>query len=404
MNAVPIGDGVYWVGALNPELRVFDIVMETKYGTTYNAYLVKGEKIALVETVKAGFDDQLLERLAGVVNPEDVDYIVLNHTEPDHSGALGELLKRMPRAQVVGSRAAIMFLSQMLNAEFNNKVVNHGDEIDLGGKTLRFISAPFLHWPDSMFTYLPEDKILFTCDAFGCHYSSEKVFNDLVGDVKDAYKYYYDVIVAPFSKYVLEAAEKIKGLEVEVIAPSHGPVLRQDPWSYVELYGKWATKEKPMYRQKKVPVIYTSAYGYTGILAGEIAAGLAEGGVEAELLNMCDYSTADLIEKIDESAGFLIGSPTINRDAVPPVWELLAHVSAIVNKDKPVAAFGSYGWSGEAVKLIEQRLQGLQCKVVQPGLRVNFVPSQKSQEEARDFGRTFAGAVGGKPLQTGQSA
>lgn len=397
MKAVQIKEGVYWVGALNPDLRVFDIVMETKYGTTYNAYMVKGEKVALIETVKAGFEDQLLGRLAGVVNPEDVDYIVLNHTEPDHSGALGRLLEEMPRAQVVGTRAAIMFLSQMLNAEFNHKVVGHGDEIDLDGKTLRFISAPFLHWPDSMFTYLPEDKALFTCDAFGCHYCSEKVFNDLVGDVGDAYKYYYDVIVSPFSKYVLEAAEKIKGLDIDVIAPSHGPVIRQDPWSYVEMYGKWSMKEKPADGQKKVPVIYTSAYGYTGRLAGEIAAGLAEGGVQAELLEICNYSRAELVKKIDESDGFLIGSPTINRDAVPPVWELLAHVSAIVNKDKPVAAFGSYGWSGEAVKLIEQRLQGLQCKVVQPGLRVNFIPSPNSLEEARAFGRSFTEAVGGRP-------
>lgn len=396
MNAVKMKEGVYWVGALNPDLRIFDIVMETKYGTTYNAYLVKGEKTALVETVKAGFEDQLLGRLEDVMNPEDVDYIVLNHTEPDHSGALGELLKKMPRAQVVGSRAAITFLSHMLNTDFNNRIVNHGDEIDLGGKTLRFISAPFLHWPDSMFTYLPEDKILFTCDAFGCHYSSEKVFNDLVGDVSDAFKYYYDVIVSPFSKYVLEAAGKIKELAIDVIAPSHGPVLREDPWRYVEQYGKWSASKKPAEGPRKVPVIFASAYGYTGRLAGEITAGLAEGGVRAELLEIGKLSRAELIEKINESDGFLIGSPTINRDAVPPVWELLAHVSAIVNKDKPVAVFGSYGWSGEAVKLMEQRLQGLQCKVIQPGLRVNFVPDHKALEEARTFGRAFAEALNGK--------
>lgn len=403
MKAVQIKEGVYWVGALHPDLRVFDIVMETKYGTTYNAYLVKGEKTALIETVKAGFEEQLLGRLEGLVNPEDVDYIVLNHTEPDHSGALGRLLERMPRAQVVASRAAVAFLSQMLNKDFPHRVVGHGEEIDLGGKTLRFISAPFLHWPDSMFTYLPQNKVLFTCDAFGCHYHSEKVFNDLVGDVDDAYQYYYDVIVSPFAKYVLEAAEKIKGLEIEVIAPSHGPVLRQDPWRYVEMYGKWATKEKPAGGRKKVPVLYVSAYGYTGKLAEEIAAGLEEAGVEAELLDLGEHPREELIARINESDGFLIGSPTINRDAVPPVWELLAHVNIIVNKDKPVAAFGSYGWSGEGVKLMEQRLQGLQCKVVQPGLRVNFTPSRQSLEEARAFGRSFAGAVGGKPGEAATS-
>lgn len=397
LQAKQIKDGIYWVGAKDPDLRVFDIVMETKYGTTYNSYLVRGEKTALIEGVKAGFEGQLLERLAGVADPGEIDYIILNHTEPDHSGALGSLLKKMPRAQVIASKTAIMFLKQMLNGEFNHRVVGHGEEIDLGGRSLRFISAPFLHWPDSMFTYLPEDRVLFTCDVFGRHYCGEELFDDLVDDGSDSFKYYYDVIMSPFGKYVLEALDKLKGLEIEVIGPSHGPVLRQNLGKYIQLYRQWAAGERAGGGQKKVPVIYTTAYGYTGILAGEIAVGLSEGGVKAELLEIGNYPKEELVARINASDGFIIGSPTINRDAVPPVWELLAHVNVPVNKDKPAAAFGSYGWSGEAVKLIEQRLQGLQCKVVQPGLRVNFVPGEKSLEEARAFGRSFAAAVGGSP-------
>jgi len=396
MKAIGIKDGVYWVGALNPDLRIFDVIMETKHGSTYNSYLVKGEnKIALFEVVKVGFENQLLERISSVVDPAEIDYLIFDHTEPDHSGSIGEILKKMPKAQVLGSRAAITFLSQILNTEFNHRVMNDGDELDLGNKTLRFFSTPFLHWPDTMMTYIPEDKILLSCDAFGSHYSHEEMFNDLAGDFSEEFKVYYDALVYPFSNYVLEAAAKLKDLEVDIICPSHGPMLRQDPWSYVNTYVKWSTKE--IYRgPKKVAVIYTSNYGYTGTLAKQIAAGLAEENVQAEVMDILDYSTAELHKKIDMADGLIIGSPTFNRDAIPPVWELLAEVSAIVNKNKPAAAFGSFGWSGEAVKFIEQRLQQLQFKIAQPGLRVNFAPSASNLEDALNFGRTFAAALVGK--------
>lgn len=242
-------------------------------------------------------------------------------------------------------------------------------------------------------TYLPEDKILFSCDAFGSHFSSKQIFNDLVGDFSEEFKVYYDAIVYPFSKYVLEAASKIKDLGIDIICPSHGPILRQDPWSYINTYVDWSTM-KMEDGPKKVIVIYTSNYGYTGRLAKEIAVGLADGGVKVEVMDILDYSKADLRKKIDLADGLLIGSPTFNRDAIPPVWELLAEVSAIINKDKPAAAFGSYGWSGEAVKFLEQRLQQLQFKIAQPGLRVNFVPNADNLEEARNFGREFAAVVG----------
>lgn len=395
MKALQIKDELFWVGALNPDLRIFDVIMETKNGTTYNSYLVKGEnKIALFEVVKEGFENELMERISSVADPSAIDYIIFDHTEPDHSGSIAEVLKKMPNAQVLGSRAAITFLTQILNTEFNHRVINQGDELDLGGKTLRFFSTPFLHWPDTMMTYLPEEKVLFSCDAFGSHYCQAEMFNDLVGDFSEEFRVYYDALVYPFRKYVLDAAVKLKDLEIEIICPSHGPILRQDPGSYIKKYVDWATKE--IYTgPKKVAVVYTSNYGYTGRLAAEIAVGLAEGGMQAEVLDIMEYSKTDLRNKIDQADGFLIGSPTFNRDAIPPVWELLAEVSAIVNKDKPAAAFGSYGWSGEAVKFIEQRLQQLQFKIAQPGLRINFVPTVNNLEEARNFGRTFADIVGG---------
>ncbi|MGQ9556407.1 MAG: FprA family A-type flavoprotein [Desulfurispora sp.] len=393
-QAISIVPGVYWVGAKDPDLRVFDIVMETKYGTTYNAYLVQGrEKTALIETVKMRFYEELQQRVTAVVPLDKIDYIIVNHTEPDHSGSMVRLLDDAPRATVVGSKVALKFLKQQVNRDFPSREVGDGDHLDLGGRTLRFINAPFLHWPDSMFTYLPEDKILFTCDAFGCHYCGESIFNDEVGDISDAYKYYFDVIVKPFRQYVLEAAEKIQGLDVAIIAPSHGPVLRQDPWKYVQIYAQWSRQEKDLAAPPKVAVLYSSAYGYTGALAQEIAAGLQESGVQAELLEIIMHPLSELVDKIEAADGFLIGSPTINRDAVPPVWQLLSGVSAIINKGKPAGAFGSYGWSGEAVKFIEQRLKDLQLKVPVAGLRVNFAPSGEDLARAREFGRQFAAAV-----------
>lgn len=393
MQAVPVKDGVWWVGALDPSLRIFDVVMETRHGTTYNSYLVRGRsKTALIETVKYGFESELLQRVAGVVDPATVDYIVLNHTEPDHSGALGRVLEAMPKAQVCASKVALKFLEEIVNRKFDAVEARDGEILDLGGLTLRFIAAPFLHWPDSMFTYLAEEKVLFSCDVFGCHYWDGHLFNDEAGDFGEAYRYYYDVIFSPFKKYVLEAVEKIRPLEIDVICHSHGPILRHNPRYYVGLYEEWSLQAPPE-PQKKVLLAYASAYGYTRRLAEAIAEGIREAGVKADLVDAGITPPGAIMHRVEGADGLLVGSPTINRDAVPPIWEMLAYVSPLINRGKPAAAFGSYGWSGEAVKLIEQRLEGLQFRVVGPGLRVNLQPSGTDLEEAREFGRRFAAAV-----------
>ncbi|HBV96562.1 MAG: lactamase [Peptococcaceae bacterium BICA1-7] len=390
MKAVAIKDGVYWVGAKNPDLRVFDIVMTTECGTTYNAYLVVGEKVALVETVKSGFEEELLSRVASVLPPEQVDYIIMNHTEPDHSGALGKLLEKMPGATVVASKVALKFLREMINEDFPQMAVADGDQLDLGGKRLTFISAPFLHWPDSMLTYLKDERLLFTCDVFGCHYSGEDIFNDLAGEMEEAFRYYFDVIMSPFSGYVLEALNKIKRLDFNIIAPSHGPVLRENVPAYVEKYARWAAGSTARPAGRTIIVAYVSAYGNTKNLAAEMAAGISEAGAEARLVDLSVVSPAEVAGMVNSADGLLVGSPTLNRDAVYPVWDFLARLSPVINQGKPAAAFGSYGWSGEAVKLIEQRLSGLQFKVHLPGLKVNFTPDKRAKDGAREFGRSFA--------------
>ncbi|MFZ5644507.1 MAG: FprA family A-type flavoprotein [Bacillota bacterium] len=389
MKAVSIKDGVYWVGAKNPDLRVFDIVMRTDNGTTYNSYLVKGEKAALVETVKRGFEEELISRVESIMPLEEIEYIIMNHTEPDHSGSLGYLLKRMPRARVVASKVALKFLREMVNYDFPQMAVTGGGQIDLGdGKILNFISAPFLHWPDSMFTYLPSERVLFTCDVFGCHYCGKDIFNDLTGDMDEAFRYYYDVIMSPFANYVTDAINKIEPLDFDTIAPSHGPVLRKNIMSYVEKYRMWASGSVRS-GSGKVLVAYVSAYGNTKLLAEEISGGINETGLEAQMIDISTVSPGEVAGMVNAADGFLVGSPTLNRDAVYPVWDMLARVSPVINQGKPAAAFGSYGWSGEAVKMIEQRLSGLQFKVFLPGIKVNFTPDERTKTEAREFGRSF---------------
>ena len=245
MGAVKIKENVHWVGALDPQLIVFDIVIPTEHGTTYNSYLVIGsEKIALIDTVKVEFTDEYIKTIGTIVDPKQIDYIVINHTEPDHSGALPAIIDFVPNITPVFSRTAKSFVTNILHREFNSIIVGDNDTLDLGGKTLQFVSAPFLHWPDSMFTYLQEDKILFTCDAFGAHYCSKERFSDEVAApeaVFSAFEFYYKCILRPFKDHIEKALTKIKDFDLEIIAPSHGPILRGNQLKYLESYKKWVS-------------------------------------------------------------------------------------------------------------------------------------------------------------------
>ncbi|MDD2620852.1 MAG: FAD-dependent oxidoreductase, partial [Syntrophomonadaceae bacterium] len=396
MQALEIKENVYWVGVQDPNLRVFDIVMTTEYGTTYNAYLVKGqEKTVLIETVKVRLFDEYLEDLQKVVNLSEIDYLIMNHTEPDHSGSVAKLLEKVPTITILGSQTALGFLKEITNQSFNSREIREGDSLDLGGKTLRFISAPFLHWPDTMYTYLPEDKILFTCDSFGSHYVDERVFNDLIEyDFMDAYKYYFDMIMGPFKPYVLEALEKIKDLELDVLCPGHGPVLRKNIPYYINLYREWATPPpQAADRKPEIVMAYVSAYGYTEMLADSIIEGIgAIGDFDIKRFNLVEDQLEDALQNIASADGLLIGSPTINGDVLPPIWELLIKLSPITHAGKVALAFGAYGWSGEAVPAIEQRLNALRMQVL-PGMRVQFKPSARSLEDAFNLGMDFARTI-----------
>lgn len=403
MNYLEVKKDIYWVGSLDPELRVFDIIMYTPYGTTYNSYVVKGsEKIAVFETVKEKCFDDYLSKLNSLgIDPKSIDYIVVDHTEPDHAGSVEKLLELSPKAKVIGSMQAIEFLKDIVNKDFEYIVVGDNDTISLGNKTLQFISAPFLHWPDSMYTYIPEDKALITCDSFGSHYSCKEVFNDLVPNEEeylDALRYYYDCIFGPYKPYVLKAIDKIKDLDIELVCPGHGPILRQDPWKIINTYKEWSTPVKPKINgDKKVTIPYVSAYGYTKELAEEIAKGIqSEHNVEVKLYDLTYSKQEDVLADIGESDGILFGSPTIVGELLPPIRILLANLNPIIHGGKYAAAFGSFGWSGEAVPRIEARLKELKMNIFGPGLRIKFKPSTTELKEAFEFGRDFSRTMFGE--------
>ncbi len=388
---VRIAENVYWVGVLNPDLRIFDIIMKTENGTSYNAYVVRGrEKTALIETVKHGFKDEFLATVEQVVPLTEIDYLVCNHLEPDHSGSILDTLQRMPKAKIVVSKNGAAFLKELTNQDLQPMTVGSGDRLDLGGKTLEFITAPFLHWPDTMFTYIPEDATLFPCDFLGCHYSHEGILSDRVGDFSFAFEHYFQAIMGPFKEYVLKGLEAIQNRPLKVIAPSHGPVLNHNLEQFLNSYRQWSTPHRGL---ESIPVFYVSAYGMTGRLAQAVAEGVQSAGVQASLFDLEGAEIGSLIPVLEQASGILVGSCTINGDAVKPVWDFLSSLATVKLKGKLVAAFGSYGWSGEAVPMLEERLKSLKFKVVSPGLRVRFQPREEDLQAARDLGKTVAQAV-----------
>ncbi|HEX3044685.1 MAG TPA: FprA family A-type flavoprotein [Bacillota bacterium] len=388
-----LAPNVYWVGALDPSLRIFDIIMKADHGTSYNSYLVKGSNsIAVIETVKYQFFNEFLDNLKAEVDPRQIDYIILNHMEPDHSGSIGELLKIAPKAKIVVSKAGEHFIKHILNSEPPLMKVGDGVQIDLGGKTLQFITAPFLHWPDSMFTYLTEQQILFDCDFLGSHYADPLFYGDLSSEFQSDFKYYFDHIMRPFKQYVLQALDKLEQFPLKMVAPGHGPVLRKDIPQYLDCYRKWSLGNPEL---KRVVIAYLSAYGNTARLAEKLAIGVREAGVDTLLYDLQKTNISDLVDLIEGSKGLLVGSPTINGDAVKPAHDLLSSLATINLKGKIGAAFGSYGWSGEAVPLLESRMTGLKFKVINSTVKPILIPTEADLDHAVDFGKAFGKAVAG---------
>ena len=390
-NILQVSEDVNWIGVLDHDIIAFDIVMETKYGTTYNSYFIDAEKKAVIETVKEKYWPVFKEKLLSLGDPSEIEYIVCNHTEPDHSGSLKYLLELAPNATVVGSGQALTYLGEMMDRPFKSMKVRDGDVIDLGNKKLRVIAAPNLHWPDTIYTYLEEEGLLFTCDSFGAHYANELMFDDLIGDYSDAFDYYFDVILKPFSKFMLKAIEKIKTLPIDMICPGHGPILRSGWKEKIDRSIKLANNYLDDTRKdNRILVAYVSAYGYTEEMANQLAKGLKKTtNLTVELVDIENVLLGDLEEHMVKADGIIIGSPTINQNTLLPVYKLFSVINPIRDKGKPAAAFGSFGWSGEAVKLIEDHLRNLKLKVVGEGLTARFFPNSKETDHLISFGEEF---------------
>jgi len=381
---------VSWIGVLDPDLITFDVVMETRYGTTYNSYFIKADQPCVVETVKERFQDSFLDKISRLTDPSEIRYIVMNHTEPDHSGSLKALLEKAPSARVVGSGNAIRYLKDQLGIDFHHLVVKDGDTLDLGNKTLRFIGAPNLHWPDSMYTYLVKEKVLFTCDSFGCHYAREEMFDDLVGDFDDAFRYYFDVILKPYSRFMIQAINKIRPLAIDVICPGHGPILRTQWKKYVDLSEKYAKEALVFPYPNRIFMGYVSAYQNTRLIAEKIAAGIRMAGeLDIDLYDLEHANMEEVEQKIIEAAGIILGSPTFNQNVLMPVYQVFGVINPIRDRNKMAASFGSYGWSGEATKIIDSAMKLLRLNVAEDGLMIRFTPHSDTIEQCHQFGRAF---------------
>ena len=394
MDSKKLNDSLYWVGVLDKDLRVFDIIMYTEFGTTYNSYVLKGsEKTALFESAKAKFFDDYLETVTQITPIEDIEYVIVDHTEPDHAGSIEKLVEINPNIKVVGSAVAISFLKHIVNRDFYSVVVKDGDTISLGDKTIRFYSVPNLHWPDTIYSHIEEDNVLVTCDSFGSHYAHEGILRSTVTDYEGymrATKYYFDNILGPFKQPHMADALKLVREELKpvMICPGHGPVLDSDLDDLYEKYAEWCGE--PVENQpKKVVIPYVSAYGYTAQLAEKIAEGVkASGDFDVKLYDMVTSSKDEVLGEIAAADGILFGTPTILQEALNPIWDLTINMYPPVHGGKYASVFGSYGWSGEAVPHLTQRLEQLNMKVMK-GLRVRLKPSDKDLTDAYDFGYGF---------------
>ena len=392
MRTMQLKNDLYWAGILDKDLKVFDIIMYTEFGTTYNSYILKaGDKTILFETAKEKFYDDYRAALTEQLDIDTIDYIVVSHTEPDHAGSIQRLVQENPKVKIIATATAISFLKEIVNEDFYSIAVKDGDEMKIGNKTLKFLVVPNLHWPDTMYTYVVEDKTLVTCDSFGSHYAHEGILRSTVTDYEGylrATKYYFDNILGPFKQpFMVDALKRVRELEVDMICPGHGPVLDSHIPELMAIYDAWC--EMPANEKTTVVIPYVSAYGYTEQLAEKITEGIKEAGdIDVKAYDLVTADAGVVAGEIGAADGILFGTPTILQEALKPIWDLTTGMYAPIHGGKLASAFGSYGWSGEGVPHIIERLKQINLRVVD-GFKVRLKPSEKDLAEAFEFGYQF---------------
>jgi anaerobic nitric oxide reductase flavorubredoxin len=389
-----IKSNVFWVGKVDWELETFHgEELTTHHGSTYNSYLIQEEKTVLIDTVWKPFASEFVNNLASEIDLKQIDYIVANHGEIDHSGALPELMRLIPDTPIYCTANAVKSLKGMYHEEWNFNVVKTGDKLDIGnGKELVFVEMPMLHWPDSMAAYLTGDNILFSNDAFGQHYATEMLYNDLVDQCdlfQEAMKYYANILT-PFSAVLKRKLQEIAslGLPIEIIATSHGVIWRDNPLQIVEKYAEWADN----YQENQITIVYDTMWNGTRTLAENIARGiqLADPEVTVKVFNLPKSDQNDVITEVFKSKTVVVGSPTINNGILHTVAGFAHLMKEMKFKNKKAAAFGCYGWSGESVKILNQLLQDAGFELIDEGYRTQWNPDQDKQQEAVEFGKKIA--------------
>jgi len=398
-EAIKIKKDLYYIGVSDSDIRTFDIIMKTANGTTYNAYLLKtDEGVVIFDTVKLEFQEEFFEKLESVCKYEDIKYIVMHHLEPDHSGALPELYRRAKHSKIFISPQGRPMLKGITHSdEMLLENVWTNKEVKIADKTIKFLSTPNLHWPETMSSYLVEDEILFSGDVFGSHYFDDRLFDDLVGDFDYAFKYYYDHIMRPFKTDVLNALNLYEKEKIDIICNLHGPIIRNNPEKYIELYKKWSTKSHRLHGKKIVSIFYVTSYKNTKEMADSIFNGLeADEKIIANIYDLTALDEQNMLTILEESTGILIGTPTINGDAPKPIWDLLSCMMLLEKRNNVGGCFGSYGWSGEAIDMINSRLKALKFRVPLKPLKVKLIPTRLEKADCYDFGHEFGEIVNGK--------
>lgn len=377
MKAVEIRKGIYWVGAIDWHIRNFH-GYTTNRGATYNAYLILDEKVTLIDTVKGMFSEELLERISDVIDPAKIDYIISNHVEMDHSGALPAMVKACPNATVITSAPSGLKGLTAHYGNLNYKPMKTGDTLNIGARNLTFVTTPMLHWPDNMVTYCPEERILFSNDAFGQHYATSERFDDetdLHVAMEEAQKYYANIVMC-YGKQAANAWNVVHQLGLDMIAPSHGIIWRSHIDTIMDAYKRWSANEP----ESGALVVFDSMWHSTEIMAKAIAEAFANKGVSVKLYDLKTTHRSEIVPEILERKYIAVGSPTLNNQMMPEVAAFLCYLKGLSPKNREAFAFGSYGWGGQSIGQVEEELKGCGFNICLDKIRVNYIPKKEDLE------------------------